>query len=291
LLAVGYEDVSRLGKVVISVDSDSPLNGHIIPGDTILRLNDFTLGSDLRRDLWSQYFLESDTIPAPPSQGWCVETEWFHGQPSDCCSSDVPHSDAISCFSSLLRSTTKVDRCLDPAPIMTENRRKRCSSSSACAEDSTCAIYVSSNPLLRIEIGEDEEPRTVLWSGPPLEVWEQVEVGELRPRAFVYPLWLPTSLASYMSYLKTIMLSLFVMNLFPLSFLDGGQVLQAMADLLLKDFEDTRDLEAGGRGFRSLDGGRRTGRRKTLIKGSAEVLTWVLMGTSSTLGLVRWYCS
>lgn len=87
------------------------------------------------------------------------------------------------------------------------------------------------------------------------------------------------------------MLSLFVMNLFPLSFLDGGQVLQATADLLLKDSEDTQDLEAGGRGFRDLDGGGRKGRHRALIENSAELGTWVLIGTSSILGLVRWYRS
>lgn len=87
------------------------------------------------------------------------------------------------------------------------------------------------------------------------------------------------------------MLSLFVMNLFPLSFLDGGQVLQATADLLLKDSEDVKDLEAGGRGFRSLEGGGRIGRRKILIKNSAEFGVWILIGTSSALGLVHWYRS
>lgn len=98
-LSIGYEDVSRLGKVVISVDDvsrlmstlkrfdeteisqDSPLNGHILPGDVITRLNDFTLRSDLRQDRWSQYFLEPDTIPSSPVTGWCVETEWFQGNP------------------------------------------------------------------------------------------------------------------------------------------------------------------------------------------------------------------
>lgn len=99
------------------------------------------------------------------------------------------------------------------------------------------------------------------------------------------------SLIAVHRYLKTIMLSLFVMNLFPLSFLDGGQVLQATVDLLLKDPENTQDLEAGGRGFRDLDGGGRTGRRKALIKGSAEVGTWVLIGMSSALSLVHWYRS
>lgn len=92
-------------------------------------------------------------------------------------------------------------------------------------------------------------------------------------------------------YLKTIMLSLFIMNLFPLSFLDGGQVLQATADLLLKDSEGTEDLEVGGRGFRGLEGSGRTGKRKALITTSAELCTWILMGTSSVLGLVHWYRS
>jgi len=230
-------------------------------------------------------------MPAYPSPGWCVETEWFQGQPSVCCSSDAPHTDDVACFSSLPHPTTNIDRCIDPIPVMTDHHRKRCSSRSACAENSTCITYTSSNPLLRIEINKDKELKTVVWSGPRLEVWEQVEVGELRPRAFIYPLWLPNSLASYMSYLKMIMLSLFVMNLFPLSFLDGGQVLRATADLVLKDSEKTQDLEAGGRGFRSLGGGGRMGRRKNLIKSSAEVGTWVLIGTSSTLGLVHWYRS
>lgn len=92
-------------------------------------------------------------------------------------------------------------------------------------------------------------------------------------------------------YMQTIMLSLFVMNLFPLSFLDGGQVLQATVDLLLKDSENAQDLEAGNRGFRELDGGGRMGRRKTLIRSSVDVGTWVLIGTSSTLGLIHWYRS
>ena len=56
---------------------------------------------------------------------------------------------------------------------MTDSHKKRCSTTSACAENSICVTYASSNPLLRIEIGKDEELKTVLWSGPPVEVWEQ----------------------------------------------------------------------------------------------------------------------
>lgn len=87
------------------------------------------------------------------------------------------------------------------------------------------------------------------------------------------------------------MLSLFVMNLFPLSLLDGGQVLHAAVDLLLKDSDDTKDLEAGGRGFRGMEGGGRTVRRKVFIRTSVEFGTWMLMGTSSILGLIHWYRS
>lgn len=209
---------------------------------------------------------------------------------------------------------------------MTENDRARCSSSSACPANFTCVIYASSNPLLRIQLGEGEALRIVLWSGPPLEVWEQ---GELFPLVLSYGHSRSTQLksASFVlersytrcgcqscsqaiyrasgphfhpqketpivahRYLKTIMLSLFVMNLLPLSFLDGGQVLQATIDLLLNDSEKTQDIEAGGRDFRGPDGNGRTRRSKTLIENSAGVGTLVLIGTSSTLGLAHWYRS
>jgi membrane-associated protease RseP (regulator of RpoE activity) len=88
-----------------------------------------------------------------------------------------------------------------------------------------------------------------------------------------------------------IMFSLFVVNLLPLSFLDGGQVLQATIDLLFKDFEKTQDIEARGRGFRGPDGGSRTRRSKSPTGSPAEIGTWVLIGTSSALDLVHWYRS
>lgn len=93
-------------------------------------------------------------------------------------------------------------------------------------------------------------------------------------------------------YLKTIMLSLFFMNLFPLSFLDGGQVLQAAVDLALKDTEKTQDLEARGGGLRGIGGGSGIIEgQKNIVKNSVEVGTWVLMAMSSTLALARWYRS
>lgn len=55
------------------------MNGHLVPGDVITKLDDFNLGSDVYQDSWSQYFLEPDKIPAPPSTGWCVDTEWLQG--------------------------------------------------------------------------------------------------------------------------------------------------------------------------------------------------------------------
>lgn len=104
------------------------------------------------------------------------------GRPNACCSSDTPHMHDVACFSALLRSATRIDRCIDPIPVMTDNYRKRCSSSSTCTEHSICATYASPIPLLRIEISKDEGLRTVLWSGPPLEVWEQGELFSLRGR-------------------------------------------------------------------------------------------------------------
>lgn len=58
---------------------------------------------------------------------------------------------------------------------MTEASRTRCSPSSTCTENSTCIIYTSPNPLLRIGVDKDGALETILWSGPPLEIWEQGE--------------------------------------------------------------------------------------------------------------------
>ena len=98
-------------------------------------------------------------------------THLSQGQPSDCCSNNTPHTAGDTCFSSLPHSNTK--SCLDSIPIMTEQDRSRCSSNSACTEDSTCVVYASPDPLLRIGVNRDEVLRTVLWNGPPLEIWQQ----------------------------------------------------------------------------------------------------------------------
>lgn len=94
-------------------------------------------------------------------------------QSGDCCSGSAPHTGDTACFSSFSHSTTKMDYCLDPIPIMTKDDRPRCSSSSPCVGNSTCLMHSSPNALLRIGVGKDDDSRTVLWSGPPLEVWQQ----------------------------------------------------------------------------------------------------------------------
>ena len=118
------------------------------------------------------------TVTFPPPQE-SIPAYRPQGQPSDCCSGDATDATGAACFSSFPRSSTTIDRCLDPIPIMAQNDRARCSSSSACVTNFTCVAYASPDPLLRIGVNADEALRIVLWSGPPLEVWEQGEFFSL----------------------------------------------------------------------------------------------------------------
>jgi S2P endopeptidase len=80
----------------------------------------------------------------------------------------------------------------------------------------------------------DSSPEEILlWSGPRREVWEQVQVGTLRPRFGFLPLSLPMATYTFFEYLQMATLSLYLFNLLPLPFLDGTQLLETLLDWLI----------------------------------------------------------
>jgi len=133
---------------------------------------------------------------------------------------------------------------------------------------------------------ERESEEVLLWSGPKVEVWEQVQVGTLRPRFRFLPLGLPRTIQIFFEYLQMATLSLYIFNLLPLPFLDGTQLLDALLGFLHDssysfpaDMLEEIDLETleGGTGW----GGR--GRRQ----GHGRWKHWVgKMIRSGTMGLV-----
>lgn len=87
-----------------------------------------------------------------------------------------------------------------------------------------------------------------------------VEVGIYQPLSQHLPLWLPTVVSLFFSYLSTLSLSLFFFNLLCLPHLDGFQLLSAIIDLTS--------------GFPNSSGSRSDG----LFGGNAERFTFNLEG-------------
>lgn len=74
---LGWQDVSRQGVVVRSVDRESPLYLHLPPSSIITRLDDFSLSENYT--LWKIY-LTSMYGETSDDLGWCVPKDWYQGK-------------------------------------------------------------------------------------------------------------------------------------------------------------------------------------------------------------------
>ncbi|CUA72137.1 hypothetical protein RSOLAG22IIIB_00799 [Rhizoctonia solani] len=243
-----YRPVDDLGVVIRSIEQDSDLSYHLFPGDIITRIEDTVLAQahllTQRRTplrLWHDLLLHHHhnvTIDDLPDMGWCVDKQWYQGQPTSCCAPSNPSS--LVCFAPTASNAT--GRCLDafkvfeppetPMAISHGRCARQCiTADAATAEDEPDQVCVRAKGITRIGIvrnGQDE--KTVLWSGPSEEIWEQVQVTDIAPRYWFVPLGLPELVSLFVSYTSTITLSLFFLNLLPIRALDGAQLLRAFLD-------------------------------------------------------------
>ncbi|TCD66869.1 hypothetical protein EIP91_000767 [Steccherinum ochraceum] len=198
-----------------------------------------------------------------------------------------------------------MERCLAPHSFLKNPsvyQPPRCHEAIDCDSTEICVRWKSDEEILRIRLssqGRDsssaEHEDTIIWSGPWEEVLEDVTVGIYSARYQYLPLWLPSAVSIFFDYLSTLTLSLYFFNLLPLSFLDGGQLLDALLDLLLKakphvpEETELGELEAGYSAQRprtdasSLSSGL-AAHKRTVLKGASYV-TGGLIVISSTLGL------
>ncbi|CEL54538.1 Membrane-bound transcription factor site-2 protease OS=Cricetulus griseus GN=MBTPS2 PE=2 SV=1 [Rhizoctonia solani AG-1 IB] len=245
-----YKSVDDLGVAIRSVEQDSDLSYHLFPGDVIARIEDTVLSqahlltehrTPLR--LWHDLLLHHHhnvTIDDLPDMGWCVDKKWYQGQPTSCCTQSGPSS--LVCFAPTASNATSTGRCLnafkvfDPPETPMAISHGRCASKcitadAAAAEDEPDQICVRPKGVTRIGVlrnGEDE--KTILWSGPSEEIWDQVQVTNIAPRYWFIPSGLPELVTLFISYTSTITLSLYFLNLLPIRHLDGAQVLGALLD-------------------------------------------------------------
>ncbi|KAH8109491.1 hypothetical protein DFH11DRAFT_1627687 [Phellopilus nigrolimitatus] len=268
--AIGWSDVQASGLVVLGIEEYSSLAYHLVPGSIVTALDDAPLGGQdtTPEFVWSRYLLIDQVLHKSYEHGWCFEASVFSEQPTDCCipsRSVQPPSAQLSCF--VPTQDGDQGHCVDPVPVLVPSSvgesagpsHTRCFSASDCIdhrdEDGKgksrgrpmeCIRPDVSAQLLRITIAPpiwaweerdghgsvENETKTVLWSGPREEVWEQVKTGTFAPRSNFLPLWLPSSASLFFEYLSTLSLSLYIFNLFALPFLDGAYFLSELLDYM-----------------------------------------------------------
>ncbi|KAJ7176575.1 hypothetical protein C8R46DRAFT_39915 [Mycena filopes] len=234
-----YRDVWNEGRVVVSIDQDSDLRGHLPIGYLITKLDDTSLASP--EDRWTSYL---STMPRP-GLGWCVDRAAYSESPQSCCEPRA-HFSPLSCFVAV---SSAEKGCIDAIPILTRRDARRCESDSECSDPSRCVRPDESSHILRLTVETNGRAQVVLWSGPLAEVHEQVEIGTFLPRFRLLPLSVYTSTRLIWDYLKMATLSLYLFNLLPLPYLDGSQLVQAVLETTYRaesgfDEYDVEALEA-----------------------------------------------
>ncbi|KAJ7768389.1 hypothetical protein B0H16DRAFT_1673554 [Mycena metata] len=234
-----YRDVSGVGRVVVAIDGDSDLRGHLPLWSLVTKLDDTSLASP--EDRWTAYL----TSPPSPGLGWCVDRAAYRENSPSCCE---PHAlfSPLSCFVAVSSAETG---CIDAIPILTRKGAQRCESDFECADASRCVRPDESAHILRLTVHTDGRDQVILWSGPLAEVHEQVEIGIYLPHFRLLPLWVYTSTRLCWDYLKMATLSLYLFNLLPLPYLDGSQFVQALLEMVFRaesgfDEYDVEALEA-----------------------------------------------
>ncbi|KAJ7602419.1 hypothetical protein FB45DRAFT_966468 [Roridomyces roridus] len=221
-----YQDVSHIGRVVVGIDADSDLHRYLPVGALITQLDDTLLGG--AEDHWTSYLTSP---PTPLALGWCVERASFLASPRTCCDPTAPPSD-LSCFVAEERG------CLEAVAVLANQTTPRCTTSSNCSEAATCVRPDASAQILRLTVRFNEQvEQVILWSGPRVEVLEQLKIGTFLPRTRLTPLGLWTAVQTL--YLKTATLSLYLFNLLPLPYLDGTQFVNALLDVAFESGPQT----------------------------------------------------
>ncbi|KAH9896548.1 hypothetical protein C8Q73DRAFT_686015 [Cubamyces lactineus] len=235
---IGYYDVSPYGRVIVGVDQESPLYGHLPPGAVVYKVGDVLLASQDGAQAQWEAIMSTESAQPMPSLGWCADEAWYLEQDTSCCSMLRP-SPGSSCFKA--PGASILERCIDPLrflqPVNGENAR-RCEAATECGHAQVCirprgdqelvSLIIHMPPWLRANDADTE--RTIVWQGDKSEILEEVEVGDWQPSYAWLPMGLPFVWGTLYSYLKMLTLSLYFFNLLPLPFLDGGQLFDILSE-------------------------------------------------------------
>ncbi|KAJ7040818.1 hypothetical protein C8F04DRAFT_1253726 [Mycena alexandri] len=276
-----YRDVADVGRVVVAIDGDSDLRGHLPLGSLITKLDDTSLASP--EDRWTAHL----TTPPSPGLGWCVDRAAYLENPPSCCEPQAPFS-RLTCFVAV---SFAEKGCIDAIPILTRKGAQRCELDSECADASRCVRPDESTHILRLTVHTDGRDQVILWSGPLAEVHEQVQIGIYLPHFRLLPLGVYISTRLFWDYLKMATLSLYLFNLLPLPYLDGSQFVQALLEMMFQaesgfDEYDVEALEAASTTSQGRSRRSRGGWKERLGKG-ITIATTCLFVLSALLALTN----
>ncbi|KAF8880492.1 hypothetical protein BD779DRAFT_1473793 [Infundibulicybe gibba] len=198
---VAFTDISHLGRLVVHVHSDSPLYSHL-PSTSLI-----TTVDDTPANRWTEYL----TSPDPGHDPGCllflpvtfILFLFSDDAPRSCCPSSTG---LLTCFLSIDSSA-----CLDPIRTLTVHDAIRCTPAHPCAPLHTCVTPHPSTHLTRLTVIPPQKsgPEILLWSGPRLEIFEQVIVTSLAARSILLPVELWDALRVFFWYASSAALSLF----------------------------------------------------------------------------------
>ncbi|EKM53148.1 uncharacterized protein PHACADRAFT_210853 [Phanerochaete carnosa HHB-10118-sp] len=252
---LGYRDVSAYGRVVVAVEESSPVQVALPVGAVIVQIDDVLLASTKPpHDIWSLYASEGHKSLGADDLGWCMNSAWFLSQPEGCCDTNetTPNSSCFTADAVQSRPSVPRQKCAPTLEVLRPDLEvaRRCAAAADCAEGNECVRLREDQHIMRVDFappGHDGGHQTMVWSGPPEEFFEDVVTSAYMPQYSFLPLWLPALFSTTFSYISTLTMSLYLFNLLPLPYLDGSQLLDALADLVIHGSSDrpSGDVELG----------------------------------------------
>ncbi|KAL1919709.1 uncharacterized protein VTP21DRAFT_1640 [Calcarisporiella thermophila] len=310
LLLCGWQEVTD-GVVVTDIAKNSALHHHLPPSSVILRVDDVILADPLNS--WTKLLVNPHNESWASLEGFCVPKSELEaaGRDLSCCQVSHEHpfghskNESITCFESfrLDKPPPRVSyhdaakhpvppplspACLPALSILssTTTPTPRCISSENCPSDHACMTpytpYYDARAIrlyFREHLSEPDAANVLVYFGDPGELWSNVQVSDLQPRASFLPVGLPRVLELAIGYTASFTSALSVLNALPAFGLDGSHA--------LGDFIKLFRGEDGG-GFAGMGGTREQGWRRveravTVVV--TAVVGWVVLG-SVVVGIV-----
>ncbi|TBU34171.1 hypothetical protein BD311DRAFT_651235 [Dichomitus squalens] len=200
---LGYQDVSAYGQVVVHIDENSPLYGHMPVGLVVYKVGDDTLDDPQGAPSRWEFLLSNKRDGPASTLGWCTDEPWFAVQNATCCTTRPSSSEVSlgqSCFAPI--ADPSFERCVDPLLFLDASDTRRCSSVVDCGHGQLCvrprgdqelvSLTMHLPPWLRNGSGADDDvERRLVWQGDTSEILHEVEVGDWLPSYGVLPIGLP----------------------------------------------------------------------------------------------------